>query len=233
MNNKKIDEKLNKLVSKIELLILHNASDVETIHKIRTSSREILSLLDSIHLDCSSIKNIIKLSNEIRDIDVMLENFLSKLPNELIEHIDIDQIHSVLLSKRENDFKIFLNYLTSFINKNLEFLNKSSSQTKNNDNNKITLSFKKKELHKYRIFIKKQLYYEKNIEDLNLQKINILTKIKDILGSINDNRNGLKILKKNINDKSKLKNLKLYTKTENLKLFEQAKDLIQLLEREI
>ena len=228
MTNEKIEKKIEKLRLKIEEFILNDDGHIEDIHKIRTSSREVLSLLNEQKLHCVDIKKVLKLSNKIRDIDVLLTEYLIRIPKDYHEKINILFIKEILHEERAKELMVFLDYLKEFAIENIEFLQKFQGGDKGNE--KPPLSPDKKELHKYRIFIKNQLYIAKNSDPINRRKVLHLTKVKDILGEINDNYNAIKIIKSISKDKKCLKELKKYTKEQNLENYKAVQSLIEELE---
>jgi len=54
----------------------------DDIHKLRIKCRELFSLLDKEDVFAKSVKKIISLSNEIRDIDVFFSDYLDSLPKK-------------------------------------------------------------------------------------------------------------------------------------------------------
>lgn len=222
MASEKIAKKIKNLKKRIETFIAQSDGDIKDIHKIRTSSREILSLLNEQKLHCIDLKQILKLSNKIRDIDVLLTEYLLKIPKE--KKINIVLIKEILNQERKKELIVFLDYLKDFSTQSISFLEKK--QKKNKKLELPSLHYKKKELHKYRIFIKNQLYLAKNSDKKDKYKIELLSQIKDILGFINDNYNAIKMIKNLPIDKIELKELKKYTKEQNLVYFNQLKELI-------
>lgn len=229
MATQKIEKKIESLREKIEKFILQGDGEMEAIHKIRTSSREVLSLLNEQKLHCINLKKILKLSNKIRDIDVLLSEYLMKIPKNYQDKINILAIKNILNEERNKELLIFLEYLKSFAVENIEFL--QSPHSKNvGAKYKPILSSNKKELHKYRIFIKNQLYIAKNTEPINRDKVVLLTKIKDLLGDINDNYNAIKIIKAITPNTKDIKGLKQYTKEENLQHYKAVETYVMELE---
>ncbi len=231
MSNEKINKKIETLRKKIENFITKSDGDMEEVHKIRTSSREVLSLLNEQKLHCLDLKKVLKLSNKIRDIDVLISEYLTNIPASYQEKINILLIKDILSEERQKELSVFLNYLKQFSNQNIEFLEKQYD-LKDVDTRPI-LSFDIKQLHKYRIFIKNQLYIAKNSEFENKDKIKLLTQIKDLLGNINDNHNALKIIKSISKDKFNIKELKKFTKEQNINNYKKVKTLVVQLEKHL
>lgn len=228
MSTQKIEKKIDALKDKIEKFISNDDGEMESIHKIRTSSREVLSLLNEQKLHCVDLKKILKLSNKIRDIDVLLNEYFIRIPQNYHDQINILFIKDILKEERNKELLVFLDYLRNFAIENIEFLQKE--QNSNKESQKPILSSNKKELHKYRIFIKNQLYIAKNCEPINKDKVILLTKIKDLLGDINDNYNAIKIIKSINPNKKDIKELKRYTKEENLLNYKAVESFILELE---
>lgn len=229
MSTQKIKDKIKALRDKVELFISQSDGDIESVHKIRTSSREILSLLNEQKLHSNDLKQILKLSNKIRDIDVLITQYLTKIPKE--KKINIVLIKDILKEERKKELIVFFDYLKDFSTQNISFLQKEKKSNKKMELE--YLSHKKKELHKYRIFIKNQLYLAKNAEKKDKEKIALLTQIKDLLGFINDNHNAIKMVKDMPLDSKEIKALKRFTKEQNLSYFNQVKELITIYENSL
>jgi hypothetical protein len=219
-----IDKKIDKLKNRIKLFIEQSDGGVEGVHKIRTSSREVLSLLSKEKLHCLDLKKVLKLSNKSLNTFVKFSTSLTVVLSSTL---------CILSDERKKELEVFLEYLHQFFNQNIEFLEKVDVTNDEKIYTKPELSFNIKELHKYRIFIKNQLYITKNTDPDNKDKIQLLTKIKDILGYINDNHNALKIIKKISPDKKSIRELKEFTKNQNLEYFRSVEHLVSVLENEI
>ena len=221
MNNKSLIEKFEKFKQNIKEFVDYKKSDIEDIHGLRVSSRELFSLLSSDNEFRKHIKKVIKLSNKIRDLDVFFEEYLPSLPKKYIDELDIDNILESANRSRAKDIEkihLYLKYL--IVPQELEF----KYEEKKFDYTKIdVLEFNQAELHKYRIYIKKVLSKEKNTTPKNEKKIKLLTKIKDVLGSINDNDNGLKRLETYEVEPVLFKEINDFTNRKNLALFEEFK----------
>jgi hypothetical protein len=127
---------------------------------------------------------------------------------------------------REKEIKKLHKYLKNLkIPKSIE--QKIQEET---EQNLVAMEFPKlhkKKLHKYRIYIKKKLYIEKNSSVKDEKKIKILTDVKDILGVINDNYNGLDRLKNYDIKESLYEKIKKFTQKENRKLYESVATISQ------
>lgn len=231
MLDKNLDNKILKLIDRITLLIKNNDNSVESVHKIRTKTREILSLLYASDLKSKEIKKVIKLSNKIRDIDVLLSEFLPNIPQYIQKNLEIQIISMSLKNIRDEEFLEFQEYLKQFLEKNISFLETQTKKNLNQHSKDVyILSYEKKELHRYRIFIKKELYLEKNRTNRNLDKIELLTQIKDLMGNINDNRNAIEMIEHTIKKQVTYFKLKQYIEQKNIDLFHKIKKLVNKLE---
>lgn len=221
MNDKLLLIKLKKFRKYIEEFALHSKRGIEEVHELRVNSRELHSLLSKKEPFYAKLKKVIKLSNKIRDMDVFLEEYLNFLAKKEITALDIKGIKKSLNKKREKSINRLHLYL-----KFLSIPDSVKSESVVNTTvlkNKTFTKLNQKELHKYRIYIKKRLYLEKNSSAKDKKRIKTLTKIKDLLGTINDYYNGLKRLG-SYRIKHKLyKEIKDVTKEENLKLLSKLK----------
>lgn len=175
---------------------------LEGIHKLRLRCRELYSLFGDVEPSYQSIakefKNILKKTNSIRDLDVFLEKYGEFLSGEQIDRLEYERLKDV------DELDKYLKHLQNI---------KAFKIIKNSFNIED-----KKELHRYRIYIKKLLYREKNEKQPDPSKIKSLSNIKDILGSINDNYNALDMFEElNIKDEKLIKKVK----KRNKELFEK------------
>lgn len=224
MNKKLLLKKLHKLKRYVkEFVSLHNNS-VEDIHKLRTSSREIYSLLSVDDPFNKRLKKVIKLSNKIRDIDVFLEVYLSSLEKKYKTKLDIKNITDSANKIREGKIDKLHYYLISLVMPDSTEFKYEEAQFSLIETDKLT-SPNQAELHKYRIFIKKRFYKEKNSVSRNEKRVKTLTGIKNILGTINDNINGLNMLKRYNIEFKLFKQIQSFTENENVKLFKEFKKL--------
>lgn len=230
MNTLSLVDKLKKYRKYVKEFASKSKDGVEDIHSLRVKSRELFSLIDRNDPFFKRIKKVIKLSNKVRDLDVFFEEYLNSLPKKLFKKLDVESIAKYNeLIRKENIKKLHI-YLNMFLNipKNVNF----KYEEKEFDLSKVDdLEFDSKELHKYRIYIKKRLFKEKNSYPLNKKKIKLLTNIKDILGHINDNNNGYKKLQTYNIDAVILKEIERYTIKQNSILFEKFKTFNKEVER--
>lgn len=228
MDNTILAKKLKEFKKFIENFIKNSLQSADDIHALRIKCRELFSLLDRDDTLARSIKKVISLSNGIRDIDVFFNDYLESLPKKQRKKVQEDIASKAKDGGRKKEIKKLHKYL-----KNLE-IPKSAEQKVDEETaqNLVTMKlpkFDKKKLHKYRIYIKKRLYVEKNSSLRDEKKIKILTDIKDILGAINDNYNGLGRLKNYGVRASLYEKIERYTQEENAKLYEKIKNDYNLL----
>lgn len=193
MEKKLLDKKLQKLAKYYRDVTSKKSVDIESIHKIRIKTRELLSCISKENRFYSKLKKVIKLTNEIRDIDVFQNEFLKKLPTELKQHIDFDLITIHLSKVRALDYEKLQQYLYKLdIPQTLSPRDAVENKPYDLIQRVELKSFSQKELHRYRIYIKKELYFYKAFYPDKKGQIKVLTKIKDNLGVINDNNNAKK-----------------------------------------
>ena len=215
---------LQELKHIVKKLIEDKKSSVKAIHKFRVDCRKILSLTspkDTFHI---KLKKIIKLSNNIRDMDVFFQSYLLSLPEKYRLKLDSTSLRELANIQREQELTALYSYLESFkIPKQIEFYYKEVQH----------LSYKKqnldihnqKKVHKYRKYIKKRVYQELNKKQINKKKVSILQDIKSILGKINDNFNALERIKSYDVEERLFQQISKYTQEENLKLYKKFKQL--------
>jgi CHAD domain-containing protein len=223
MENTLLAKKLEKFKEFIKQFTKKSLQSADDIHSLRIKCRELFSLLDKEGTFARSVKKVISLSNEIRDIDVFFDEYLESLPKKYRKKV-LEQISE---KAKDGVRKKEINKLHKYL-KNLEITNsaeqKADEETVQNLVAMRLPEFDKKKLHKYRIYIKKRLYVEKNSSSKDEKKIKNLTDIKDALGAINDNYNGLERLH-SYGVKEKLyEKIERYTQEENAKLYEKIKN---------
>lgn len=221
MSDEKIEKHIKKLSSQVKNLLNKENNTPKAIHKIRIKSREIISLLESQQLYSPSIKKIIKTSNKLRDLDVLINEYFVNLPKGYYKLVNLEKIKENVIELRNKEYKKFLAYLKEFTSFEIGFVHKEISKI-DKANKYNFLPYEKKELHQYRIFIKRLLYIEKSKEQKDKYKIKLLTQIKNNLGIINDNRNAMKVIKKLAQNKREIKKLTQYTEKQNIHLFEKT-----------
>lgn len=205
----------------IEDFITFYKKSVEDIHTLRVLSRELYSLLSADDGMYKSIKRVIKMSNKIRDLDVFLEEYLPSLPKKYREKLEMSRIHQLTKSQRDDEVEELHTYLKSLhVNEDAQFMSRHEEITPLHIKE---FTLKQQELHKYRIYIKKLLAKEQNSSSPNEKKIHKLKNIKDILGSMNDNANGVKRLREYNTQADLLREIEEHTHQENLKLFDEFK----------
>lgn len=225
MENALLTKKLKEFKKFIENFTRNSLQSADDIHTLRIKCRELFSLLDRDDELARSIKKVISLSNGIRDIDVFFDDYLESLPKKQKKKALEDIASKVKDGGRKKEIKKLRKYLKSLeIPKSAE--QKTQVEAAQNLATMRLPKFDKKKLHKYRIYIKKRLYIEKNSSVKDEKKIKILTDIKDIkdiLGAINDNYNGLQKLKNYGVRASLYEKIEKYTQEENAKLYEKIR----------
>ncbi len=217
MKSGQLLDKLQKLYLKV---LKDDAMDIKSIHKLRAKTREVISHTDKKDKAYKKLKKIIKLTNEIRDIDVFQSEFLENLPVRYTQNISLNSMLKKLQEQREKYCKSLKNYLVKFkIPKKLTTKKDIDTTYIDIPKEKITSKLSDKELHKYRIYIKNRLYYYKLFYPNEKKMIKKLTKLKDYLGFIHDNFNAQKRI---ISFYPHIeKELKEYIEKENQKLFKK------------
>jgi CHAD domain-containing protein len=224
MENALLAKKLEKFKEFIKHFTKKSLQSADDIHTLRIKCRELFSLLDKECAFAKSVKKVISLSNEIRDIDVFFDDYLESLPKKYRKKV-LEQIsEKAKEGGRKKEIKKLHKYL-----KNLEIPKSAEQKTEEKtEKNLVAMKlpkFDKKKLHKYRIYIKKRLYVEKNSSSKDEKKIKKLTDMKDALGVINDNYNGLERLR-SYGVKEKLyKKIEKFTQEENSKLYEKIREV--------
>ena len=223
MSEKQYINKLKEFKKYIGEFVKYKKEGVEDVHSLRVKGRELFSLLSSEEPLRKNVKKVIKTSNEIRDIDVFVENYIESLPKKHIAKLDMKSIIDAVNKNRGAEVSKLHEYLSSLtINNQVKFIEKEQEMDAVRN---VGLEFEQSELHKYRIYIKKMLFREKNALKRDEKKITLLTKIKDVLGDINDNSNGLKRLSEYDIEESLFKSIDEFTHKKNLKLFKEFKKL--------
>ncbi|MFA6190829.1 MAG: histidine phosphatase family protein [Sulfurimonas sp.] len=218
-------KKLKEFKKYVNNFLKHQKESIEDIHKLRVMSRELFSLLGTDEPFSKGVKKVIKTSNKVRDIDVFSEIYLKSLPKQYLNELDTKSIIKSVNEHRKKEIDKLHYYLkTLFIPESAEFHNENQEIDVINGED---IKLDKEELHTYRIYIKKILFMEKNSSAKDEKKIKTLNKIKDILGTINDNYNGVKELS-NFDIKPNIfKKIEMFTQKQNFRLFKQFKYLNQ------
>jgi phosphohistidine phosphatase len=202
---------------------LHKKSGVKSIHSLRVHCREILSLISTNNKFYITLKKIIKFTNKIRDLDVFLYDYLDSLPKKFQNQIDLKMIKKNIKKSRKKELSKIHDHLISFnVPKYIELEDKRCDLFPSFTE---SLSLNQSQLHKYRIYIKKRLYIELNSDFGDEKKVKILRILKNLLGDINDNFNGIKRLKLlGVEDRS-FSQIHKYTEKQNRKLYKEFKKL--------
>ncbi|DAB27856.1 MAG: hypothetical protein A2513_08630 [Sulfurimonas sp. RIFOXYD12_FULL_33_39] len=223
MQNKQVEKKLKEFKKVVKHFRKKSLQSAEDIHALRIKCRELFSLLSKDDAFAKSVKKVISLSNEIRDIDVFFSDYLTSLPKKQRKKVQEEIASKTKDDARKEEIKKLSKYL-----KNLQ-IPKSAEQKEEQDEtsqNLLTMrlpKLDKKKLHKYRIYIKKKLYREKNSSQKDEKKIENLTSMKDTLGAINDNYNAIERLRSYDVKESLYEKIKKFTQEENEKLYEKLK----------
>jgi CHAD domain-containing protein len=77
MENKQVDKKLQEFKKVVKHFRKKSLQSAEDIHTLRIKCRELFSLLSKDDTLAKSVKKVISLSNEIRDIDVFFSDYLA------------------------------------------------------------------------------------------------------------------------------------------------------------
>ncbi len=200
--------------------IAQNNYSSEEIHNVRTVARELYALLDNEEPFRSVLKQLLKHTNKIRDIDVFWGVTLPKLPYDYRQKLDIQNIYKKIEKERQiniETLKVFMFSLS--LPESIRFATMSEFK-----DTFVLHRFEyidKKPLHSYRLHIKHLLYREKNSPNQDIIVIKRLSRIKDILGHINDNLNALRQFKALGISKHLLKEIKTFIYGENEKLFRE------------
>jgi len=223
MHDQNLLKKLKEFKKYVKSFINSRKSGHKDIHTLRILSRELHSLLSNTDPFYERVKKVIKISNKIRDTDVFFKLFLPSLPKRYRNNLEIESIKKYTNKSRKKKIEKLHKYLKSLvIPKNVLF---ASANSELNFVSSEELKLDKIQLHKYRIYIKKVLAKEKNSFPINETKIKILTKIKDILGSIHDNYNGIERLSICSVNPVLLSEIENFIQEENVKLYNQFKSL--------
>jgi CHAD domain-containing protein len=212
-------KKLKEFRKYVKDFVKHNRNGIKEIHDLRTACRELISLLSSKEELYKKIKKVIKASNSIRDVDVFFEEYLASLPKKYLKKLDMQSIIKDTKKNRKKELGKLHKYLNSLVIEGDIVLEDKADASIVIPKEEPQLN--QEDLHKYRIYVKKILYKEKNTLPLNKKRINILSKIKDCLGSINDNYNGYERLKNFEVKPTLLNRIANFTEAKNLKLFKK------------
>lgn len=217
-------KKLKKFKKSAKKFVRLKLGSSEDIHSLRIDTRELLSLMSVDDLFYKRLKRVIKLTNKIRDIDVFLETYLTDFPKKYLEKLDIKGITAFTQDLRKEEIEKLYDYLSRLeIPNAVELYDHTVAFSISQRGALVSPSLK--ELHKYRIFIKKKLYQEKNAPEKDKKKIKKLSAIKDILGSIHDNANGLSVLNHQAIDTKLFDKIEAYTNKQNERLFKKFQKL--------
>ena len=220
-----MDEKLKEFEKTLKRYLSSKGIKSIELHALRLKSRELYSLCAREEDFAKEVKKILKYSNSLRDMDVFEEVYLASLPKTYRAKLPLKQIKEQLQAEREADTEALHTYLCSF---RMPQKTPSAHMPKKQERVLPKLpEYEKKELHRYRIAVKKMLAQEKNREESDKEKIAYLARLKDILGTMNDNANALGRLKRYLGKTPLFMRLKRRGAKENKKLYKQLKKLTQ------
>jgi len=172
------------------LILLNNykveTGDIETLHKLRVSSRKLSSVLKKKSLLAKKLKTLRKLSNEIRDLDVLKDEFFTSLTDSQKKKLLKYGLDDYIKSKKdilEFEFLLFLRSI-KWVKTSVK-ISKKTVDEKVVSNNLEVPSQDSDELHKFRIKVKKLRYRLEHIDDEN-ENINLLKKMQNLSGKIHD-----------------------------------------------
>ena len=162
-------------------------SDIETLHKLRVSSRKLSSVLKKKSLLAKKLKTLRRLSNEIRDLDVLKDEFFTSLTDSQKKKLLKYGLDDYIKSKKdilEFEFLLFLRSI-KWVETSVKISKKSINETVVSNNLEVP-SQDSDELHKFRINVKKLRYRLEHITDDENENINYLKKMQNLSGKIHD-----------------------------------------------
>lgn len=171
---------------------LDGDGDVEHLHQLRVQTRKALSHLDSQHPLYAPLKSLIKQSNTIRDLDVMLTETTMLLPHWLYLRLEEHHVLEKLRLEKhvlEARFKQQLDQLNIDAGFPDSTTHDTTAPTKPNPPTLPRLPKtldKSQKLHKYRIKVKQTRYLLESQHPKEKKRIRLLKKIQERLGKIND-----------------------------------------------
>lgn len=218
-------KKVKKVKKIIKKIIADEKDDVESIHKLRSLGRELLSIMrEDVYL-YPELKRVMKLTAEIRDIDVFFEHYIARLPKKIFEQLPLEELE---VSQNKIRVKKSLK-LHAYLKKlNLpKYIKLDESDAKTLKPLLLEVPpFQEKELHAYRHFVKKRLYQEMHAFRVNEKRFSVLEDVKKLLGEINDNFNGLRRVELFGLDEKLFEEIKEFTNEANMKLYESLENRI-------
>jgi len=162
-------------------------SDIETLHKLRVSSRKLSSVLKKKSLLAKKLKTLRRLSNEIRDLDVLKDEFFTSLTDSQKKKLLKYGLDDYIKSKKdilEFEFLLFLRSI-KWVETSVKISKKSINETVVSNNLEVP-SQDSDELHKFRINVKKLRYRLEHMADDENKNINLLKKMQNLSGKIHD-----------------------------------------------
>jgi len=161
--------------------------DIETLHKLRVSSRKLSSVLKKKSMLARKLKTLRKLSNEIRDLDVLKDEFFTSLTNSQQKKLLKYGLDDYIKNKKdilEFEFLLFLRSI-KWVETSVKISKKSIDETVETNNLEIP-SQNGDELHKFRIKVKKLRYRLEHTAQEENKNIDLLKKMQNLSGKIHD-----------------------------------------------
>jgi len=105
MENALLAKKLEKFKEFIKHFTKKSLQSADDIHSLRIKCRELFSLLNKEGAFARSVKKVISLSNEIRDIDVFFDEYLESLPKKYRKKVQEEISKKAKESVRKKEIK--------------------------------------------------------------------------------------------------------------------------------
>lgn len=172
---------------------LHHPEDVESLHQLRVQTRRTLAQLNPKSKTYRQLKALIKQTNAIRDLDVMLCETIPSLASGARETLKENGIIAALGVEKERLEEDFMDVLKDFDLSPITLTPSSSRKKKEvavvdlenmrggpgkeNDDRKI---------HKFRLRAKRARYYIEHHHPNEKKRIKLLKKVQERLGKIHD-----------------------------------------------
>lgn len=237
-----LKEQLNRLKEAIKIY-QEQREELENLHKLRVESRRTLSLMSEFKesLVFFEIKKIIKLSNPIRDYDVMFGETIKNLPKRLYKRLEKIDIKCDLEKKKRGLEESLLEHLQKLSFSEDRFYEKKVSikqkKSKSSDIFELFSAKLKKmdsnRLHKLRINVKKIRYTLETHSNQENKTIILLKAIQEYLGKVHDNDVCLSFLRYELKgNKKEIEKFKRYFEAKNKTLIKKSQNLIYKLKKE-
>jgi len=161
--------------------------DIETLHELRVSSRKLSSVLKKKSMLARKLKTLRKLSNEIRDLDVLKDEFFTSLTDSQKKKLLKYGLDDYIKNKKdilEFEFLLFLRSI-KWVEISVKISKKSIDEIVETDSLELP-SQESDELHKFRINVKKLRYRLEHIAQEESKDITLLKKMQNLSGQIHD-----------------------------------------------